>query len=80
MITGTNAAAEEARLWADYYEAVSRALELMKAEGTGEAVLQRVAAQQALADRALARIKQICGLERTRTPAKSSGLKDPECY
>ena len=80
MIADTNGTSEEARLWADYYDAVSRALEIMKAEGTGEAVLQRVAAQQALADRALARIKGIRGLGRTRAPSESSGQKDPECY
>lgn len=79
MIADTNTTAEETRLWADYYDAVSRALEIMKAEGTGEAVLQRVAAQQALADRALARIKEIRALQRTRAPAESSGQKDPEC-
>lgn len=50
---------EERRLWADLYEALERALEIMKAEGTGEAVLRRVATQQALADEALARIKEI---------------------
>ena len=59
MTADTNTTAEEARLWADYYDAVSRALEIMKAEGTGEAVLQRVAALQALADKTLARIKEI---------------------
>lgn len=62
MIADTNTNPEEARLWADYYDAVSRALEIMKAGGTGEAVLQRVAAQQALADKTLARIKEIRGL------------------
>ena len=63
MIADTNTTAEEARLWADYYDALSRALEIMKAEGTGEAVLQLVASLQALADRSLARIKEIRGLE-----------------
>ena len=63
MIADTHTTAEEARLWADYYDAVSCALEIMKAEGTDEAVLQRVAVQHALADSALARIKEIRGFK-----------------
>ena len=54
---------EERRLWADFYEAMARVLEIMKSEGTSKAVLERVAAEQARADRALARIKEIRGLE-----------------
>ena len=61
-MTADSDSVEERRLWADLYEALARALEIMKAEGTGEAVLRRVAAQQALADKALARIKELRGV------------------
>jgi hypothetical protein len=54
-------AAEERRLWADYYESLERALKIMRTEGTGAVVLQRVAAEQALANGALERIKKIRG-------------------
>ena len=55
--------AEERRLWADYYEATARALEIMRAEGTSAATLLRVAAEQAKASAAIKRIKEIRGLE-----------------
>ena len=62
MTADTELEAEERRLWADFYEATSRALEIMRAEGTSKAVLERVAAEQALANKVLARIKEIRGL------------------
>jgi hypothetical protein len=55
--------AEERRLWADYYEAVARAVEIMRAEGTSAATLLRIAAEDAKAAAALRRIKEIRGLQ-----------------
>jgi hypothetical protein len=55
-------AAEVRRLWADYYEASARALEIMRVEGTTGAVLPRVALEAAKADAALKRLKEIHGL------------------
>lgn len=55
-------AAETLRLWADYYEATTRALEIMRSEGTSSATLPRIAAESARAEAALRRIKQIHGL------------------
>ena len=54
--------AEERRLWADYYEATARALEIMRAEGTGAAILLRIAAEDTKATAALRRIREIRGL------------------
>jgi hypothetical protein len=56
-------AAEERRLWADYYEATARALEIMRSEGTTTATLPRIAAEDARAAAAIARIKAIRGIE-----------------
>jgi hypothetical protein len=50
---------EELRLWADYYESTTRALEIMRSEGTTPATLPRIAAESARAAQALGRIKQI---------------------
>ena len=58
-MTADSDSAEERRLWADFYEATARVLEIMRSEGTSEAVLERVAAEQARADKALARIREI---------------------
>jgi cytosine/adenosine deaminase-related metal-dependent hydrolase len=55
-------AAEELRLWADYYEATARALEIMRAEGTTTATLLRIVAEDAQAAAAMKRIKEIRGL------------------
>jgi hypothetical protein len=55
-------AAEERRLWADYYEATARALEIMRAEGTGAAALPRIAEEDARAAAAIKRIKEIRGI------------------
>jgi hypothetical protein len=55
--------AEERRLWADYYEATARALEIMRAEGTGAATLLRIAAEEEKAAAAIKRIKEIRGLQ-----------------
>ena len=56
-------AQEERRLWADYYEATARALEIMQREGTAEAhVVSRIVAEHVAAAHALARIKKIRGI------------------
>jgi hypothetical protein len=55
-------AAEERRLWADYYEATVRAVEIMQREGTASAALARIVAEDSLANRAMARIKKIRGI------------------
>ena len=54
--------AEERRLWADYYEATARVLELIRSEGTNGEVLLRIVAEDEIAGLALARIKQILGI------------------
>ena len=54
--------AEERRLWADYYEATARVLEIMRAEGTSAATLLRIAAEEEKAAGAIRRIKEIRGL------------------
>jgi hypothetical protein len=56
-------AAEELRLWADYYEATARALEIMRAEGTTSSTLLRIVAEDAKAAAAIKRIKQIRGIK-----------------
>jgi hypothetical protein len=55
-------AAEERRLWADYYEAMERVLEIMRREGTVDSAVPRIVAEDAIASRAIARIKQLHGL------------------
>jgi DNA invertase Pin-like site-specific DNA recombinase len=56
-------AAEVRRLWADYYEASARALEIMRAEGTTEAVLPRIATEAAKAAAAMRRLKELHGIK-----------------
>ena len=56
-------AAEVRRLWADYYDAAARALEIMRTEGTTAAILPRVGAESAKADAAIKRLKEIHGIE-----------------
>ncbi len=56
-------AAEVRRLWADYYEASARVLEIMRVEGTRAAVLPRIVAEAAKAEAALRRLKEIHGLK-----------------
>lgn len=58
----TEQLAEERRLWADFYEATARVLELMRSEGTSGEVILRIVAEHQTADRALARIRQIRGI------------------
>jgi hypothetical protein len=58
MLTAAETA-EELRLWADYYEARSRALDIMRREGTSGAALSDIVAQDTLACSTLARIKEI---------------------
>jgi hypothetical protein len=60
-------AAEERRLWADYYEAVARILEIMRSEGTAEGAVSRIVAEDSTASRAIARIKQLHGIPDSAT-------------
>ena len=55
--------AEELRLWADYYEATARIMEIMRAEGTSAATLPRIASEETRAAAAIRRIKEIRGLD-----------------
>ena len=55
-------AAEELRLWADYYEATTRALELVRTGGTTAATLSLIVAEDARAAAAIKRIKTIRGI------------------
>jgi plasmid stabilization system protein ParE len=55
-------AAEERRLWADCYEALARALEIMQREATSGGALERIESENAIASRAITRIKEIRGL------------------
>ena len=55
-------AAEVRRLWADYYEAAAHALEIMRQEGTTEAVLPRLAIISARAAATMKRLKEIHGI------------------
>ena len=55
-------AAEERRLWADYYEAVARILDIMRREGTAESAVPLIVAEDSTASRAIARIKELHGI------------------
>ena len=55
--------AEELRLWADYYEATARIMEIMRAEGTSAATLPRIVCEETRAAAAIKRIKEIRGLD-----------------
>jgi Trk K+ transport system NAD-binding subunit len=55
-------AAEERRLWADYYEAIARVVEIIRAEGTTETTLSRIVVEDAKAAIAMRRIKEIRGI------------------
>lgn len=56
-------AAEELRLWADYYEAIERALALVRGGVRTAATLPLVVAQDAKAAAAIKRIKEIRGIK-----------------
>ena len=56
-------AAEERRLWADYYEATARILEIIRAQGTTGASLPGIVAEDAKAAAAIKRIKEIRGIK-----------------
>jgi hypothetical protein len=53
---------EELRLWADYYEATARVLEIMRTQGTNGAALTQILAEAARAAAALKRIKELRGI------------------
>ena len=54
---------EELRLWADYYEATMRVLEMIRTQGTKTpAAISQITAEDAKAAEAMRRIKAIRGL------------------
>jgi hypothetical protein len=57
-----DAAAEELRLWADYYEAATQALEIVRLGGVTDATLARILTEHSRATRAIKRIREIHGL------------------
>ena len=54
---------EELRLWADYYEAVTRALEIVRAGSITGAAFTDICSEHLKAAAALERIQQIRGIE-----------------
>ena len=55
---------EELRLWADYYEAAARVLEIIRTQGTKTpAAIMQIAAEDARAAEAMRRIKAIRGVK-----------------
>jgi hypothetical protein len=57
------AAAEQLRLWADYYEAAAHVLEIVRSGGSvTDAALVRILAGHSRATRALKRIKELRGI------------------
>jgi hypothetical protein len=54
---------EELRLWADYYEATARVLEIMRTQGTTTAAVAQIVAEEAKAAGAIKRIKEIRGIK-----------------
>ena len=56
-------AAEELRLWADYYDATERAMQLVRAGAATAATLRQVMAEDAKATAAIKRIKKIRGIK-----------------
>ena len=50
---------EELRLWADYYDATARVLEIMRTQGTTTTAVAQIVAEEAKAAGALKRIKEI---------------------
>jgi hypothetical protein len=61
--TAAQNAAEERRLWADYYEATARTLEIIRWEGTDGPSLPKIVAEDARAAAAIRRIKEIRGFK-----------------
>jgi cytosine/adenosine deaminase-related metal-dependent hydrolase len=56
-------ASEELRLWADYYEAIARVLEIMRTQGTTTGTVAQIVIEEAKASEAIKRIKEIRGLK-----------------
>jgi len=68
-------AGEARRLWADYYEATARAVEIMRSEGTSEAALPQIAAESAKASAAMARLKEIYGIQSSAAAPEGSNRR-----
>ena len=54
--------AEERRLWADFYEATARVVELIRRKRTTGEVVVEIVSEHDIASRALERIKEIRGI------------------
>lgn len=54
---------EELKLWADYYEATARVLEIMRAQGVTADILTKIVAEDAKAAGAIKRIKKLRGIK-----------------
>jgi hypothetical protein len=63
FLISTEEGSEELRLWADYYEATARVLEIMRTQGTTAAAVAHIFAEEAKAAGAIKRIKEIRGLK-----------------
>jgi len=59
--TAAGHSAEELRLWADYYEAATQALEIVRAGGITQIALSQITAHSARATAALKRIRELRG-------------------
>jgi hypothetical protein len=63
FLISTEEDSEELRLWADYYEATARVLEIMRTQGTTAAAVEQILAEEAKAARAFKKIKEIRGIK-----------------
>ena len=54
---------EELRLWADFYEATARVLEIMRTQGTTAGAVAQIVAEASKAAGAIKRIKEIRGIK-----------------
>jgi hypothetical protein len=63
FLINTEGSSEELRLWADYYEATARILEIMRTQGTTAAAVAQIVAEEAKAAGAIGRIKEIRGIK-----------------
>lgn len=63
FLINTEEGGEELRLWADFYEATARVLEIMRTQGTTPAAVAQIMAEQGKAAGAIKRIKEIRGIK-----------------
>jgi hypothetical protein len=63
FLPNSGESSEELRLWADYYEATARVLEIMRTQGTTAAAVAQIVAEETKAAGAIKRIKEIRGIK-----------------